>query len=194
MSSSPSSLTLSTAVLSAVCYVTGVRRTVSEDDLMLHFSDVGQVSCVVFPTSSKTLSRLGYALVSFSNPDQAKSAVQIMNNSVLHGKSLCVRIDQGISTGNASAKVPSAKYAITRQIEERGSSLQTASYTSRLLIMSNGNEYPFPTGAYLMKLLRRRHLSCNETDEQLFDVILGTHHGNNQCKETSEVNNFVALF
>jgi hypothetical protein len=110
----------------------------------------------------------------------------MLHYKFLKGKALSVRIE---SSDIDALRVQSrANFAVTREVHE-GSKKYVANYTNRSLVLSNGNEYPIPTGAYLIKLLQRFHSSkLPFVHQPLFDVLLGSQNGtkNKRGKELSE--------
>lgn len=162
-------------------YITGIRRTCSEDDVRQHFSQL-------HPVLSVTMTDLGYAIVKYSSEEQAQDAVTRLNQSFLKGKALCVRFNFGV--GVKSASTSSSSYIISRQqplssLPSSSSTAKSAMYTSNSLILPNGTEYPLSTGKYLFKLLHRRHMSRKDWEICLFNVLL-ERQSCKQCKELTE--------
>ena len=170
---------------SSILYVTGIRRNASEHEIAMHFSSSGEVTKVVFPVNPDTQVRRGYALVYYTNSKDASHAVQTLHYSFFKGKALSVRLE--ISIDKESERISNrAKFAVTRKIENQNKE-EIINYTSKSLKLSNGSEYPIPTGLYLMQLLRKFHSAQLPFKHQiLFDILVATKNANHQGKELTE--------
>jgi RNA recognition motif-containing protein len=75
----------------------------------------------------------GYALVHYSSAIHAKAAVTSLNNSIVKGKAICVRLDRGVTKENVIITEPSAKVAVSREIDERYVILRLSCVNSYIL-------------------------------------------------------------
>ncbi|MGB5341334.1 MAG: RNA-binding protein [Thermoanaerobaculia bacterium] len=73
-------------------FVGNVNDRISENSLRRHFAAAGEVTSVVIPKDRKTGAARGYALVDFSNREQAALAIQVFNGRQLGGQKLRVGV------------------------------------------------------------------------------------------------------
>lgn len=78
----------STATKNAKLFVRNVSNVVSEQDLQALFSQVGTVLSAKIPTDRETGMQKPFAFVEMASADEAEQAIQQINNTDFHGKTL----------------------------------------------------------------------------------------------------------
>ncbi|CAF1002363.1 unnamed protein product [Adineta ricciae] len=99
----PASATHSNAN-SATILITNLQPTVTEDDVIELFSEVGDIKDI------KTLSR-GCVQIVYAVPEQAEDAVAKYHNQILDGKLMYVSIQEPMSYSTKSSKVASSQHS-----------------------------------------------------------------------------------
>src|SRR5437588_9439065 len=62
----------------------------TEDEILQHFSSVGNLSYVSIPLDRETGKKRGFAFVEFADPQQAQAAIRQFNNQPFKGRPLAV--------------------------------------------------------------------------------------------------------
>ena len=76
--------------MSAKLFVGNLDYTVSSDDLKTHFSASGTVVDAVVISDKMTGRSRGFGFVEFSSDEEAKQAIEKLNNSDLKGRNITV--------------------------------------------------------------------------------------------------------
>jgi len=76
--------------MAAKLFVGNLEYTVNSDDLKGHFSTIGTVVDAVVISDRMTGRSRGFGFVEFSSDEEAKQAIEKLNNSELKGRNITV--------------------------------------------------------------------------------------------------------
>jgi RNA recognition motif-containing protein len=76
--------------MAAKLFVGNLDYTVTSDDLKTHFSTIGTVIDAVVISDRMTGRSRGFGFVEFSKDEEAKTAIEKLNNSDLKGRNITV--------------------------------------------------------------------------------------------------------
>jgi len=200
------SLIQSTFEVNRTVYIRGISRTTTISDIINHFSIVGDITAsdIYHHPINK-----GIIYIQYKSEDDAKMACSTLNRTELNLIILTVRpyketTSTSSSSGSSSSSSSSSSsndnsqmHYITRdpiiqrkvkdqskyygKNNKKNSDSIDITYTNTG-IMIDHNEYPMPTGKYIMQLLHISSL-CIEDNKQIIRTLLNT---NNTSKEITE--------
>lgn len=196
------SLLLSSLDIKSTVYIRGISKYVTEIDILNHFNTIEN-----YPITTKDIHyhpiNKGIIYVTYHDNDGSKLAIQKLNrtelcNVIINVRSLIYNDDTTTTTttNNNNDGVEQQMNHINkdpiiqRKVKNKGKYYNTDNNNNNDIdiaytntgIMINHNEYPIPTGKYLMKLLHISSL-CIEENKQIISSLLNT---NNTSKEVSE--------
>ncbi|MFH1971272.1 MAG: RNA-binding protein [Patescibacteria group bacterium] len=76
--------------MAAKLFVGNLDFTVKSDDLKAHFSTIGTVIDAVVISDRMTGRSRGFGFIEFSSDEEAKTAIEKLNNSELNGRNITV--------------------------------------------------------------------------------------------------------
>ena len=72
-------------------FIGGLSYDTSEDMLKAELDKCGKVISIRIVTDSKTGKSKGFGFATFENEEQAKNAIQMFDNTILHGRRIGVK-------------------------------------------------------------------------------------------------------
>ena len=170
----PSSSSSSPSSSCSTVYVSGISTRLHEKEIADHFGQVGSVTNVSIPVNPQTNQRHGYALVTFEASEVAQRAVKLLHRSKLGKKSVQVRLDD--LKREDERKRARLKLSVSRETQKASETIDKAFYTAKSIVLTRGMvEFSFPSGKYLMELLRLFHSNNLPLKYQsLIDILLGS--------------------